>query len=178
METVDAWTTQALVAVVDDLDQTRHALHELQQFGILPHELSLLGKGVTGSEQAAGVCVVDGSPSMLGGVGAVWSGLWGPALSHAFVWIRYVGLVAAVGPIVESLLDAIEDADEADPRNISAVGDALAAMGAPAASVLQHETDLLDGKILVIVQGRLEYLLQVQSLLLEIQVVETEFLVA
>ena len=51
-------------------------------------------------------------------------------------------------------------------------------VGAPVSSVLQHEADLLDGKILVIVQGPFEYLLQVQSLLLEIQVFETEFLVA
>ena len=111
-------------------------------------------------------------------LGAIWDGMWGASPSCAFVWVRFMGLVAAIGPIVGRLADALEGVREEDSRGISTVGDALAAIGAPVSSVLQHETDLLDGKILVIVQGHLEYLLQVRSLLFEIQVFETELLVA
>jgi hypothetical protein len=178
MREADSWVTQALVAVFDNHDGARHALRAIQRFGITAEALSVLGKGITDFEQAAGIFILNGTPKMFGGISSILDDMWEPLPSHALVWIKSVGLVAGVGPIVRSLANAIEAARREDPHTISTFGDALAAIGAPASSIVRHETELADGKILVIVHGRLEELLQVQSLLLEIHVFDTELLAA
>ena len=86
-----------------------------------------------------------------GKLGAFWGGMWGLMFGSAIFFIPGVGPLVVAGPIVTSILGALEGA--VVTGGLSALGAALFSMGIPKDSVLQYETAVKNGKYAVIAHG-------------------------
>ena len=86
-----------------------------------------------------------------GKLGAFWGGLWGVLFGAAFFWVPGIGPLIVGGPLVSSIVAALEGA--AMVGGLSAVGAGLFSIGIPKDSVLRYETALRSDRFLVLVRG-------------------------
>ena len=98
-----------------------------------------------------------------GRIGAFWGGLWGLLFGAAFFIIPGIGPVVLAGPLVASLVGALEGAVVVG--GLTALGAALAGLGIPRNSVVQYETALKADKFLVIAHGTQEEVARAKSII-------------
>jgi hypothetical protein len=127
------------------------AIRTLSRSGIDVKKLSLVGKGYHSEEHPVGFYTTGDRVKAWGGMGAFWGGIWGLLLAPAVFFLPGIGLVAFAGPLVSALLGALEGAVVVG--GVSALGAALANLGAGPDQVIKYESALKADNYVLIVHG-------------------------
>ena len=137
--------------VFDTHAAAEEAIRTLGQSGLDMKKLSLVGKGYHSEEQPMGFYTAGDRIKAWGGTGAFWGGIWGLLLAPAVFVLPGLGVVGMAGPIVATLVSALEGAVVVG--GLSALGAALTQVGVPKDQVIKYETALKVDKYLLIVHG-------------------------
>ena len=143
--------------------EAEHAIHCLSRAGFDLKKLSLVGSGYHSEEKPVGFYAAGDKIKTWGGMGAFWGGVWGMLLAPAVFLLPGLGLVALAGPVVASLVAALEGAVVVG--GLSALGAALTQIGVPKDQVIKFETALKVDKYLLMVHGSAEDKAKVSSTL-------------
>ena len=142
------------VAVCKSHEEAEQVVKELQQSGFDMKKLSIVGKDYMEEDKVVGYYNLGDSMKKWGGLGAFWGGLWGFIFGAGFFFVPGIGQLALAGPIVSSLVGALEGAVVVG--GLSALGAALWNFGIPKDSILKYETEIKANKFLVIAHGTSE----------------------
>jgi uncharacterized membrane protein len=143
--------TNSVVAVFASHDQAEDAIRELQKDGFDMKQLSIVGKDYHTEEHVVGYYTTGDRMIYWGKLGAFWGGFWGLLLGSAFFWVPGVGPLLVGGPLVVWIIGALEEA--AVVGGFSALGAALFSIGIPKNSVVEYETEVKNGKLLLVAHG-------------------------
>jgi hypothetical protein len=158
-----AETSNATVAVFASHDQADAAIKALQKAGFDMRNLSIIGKDFHTEEHAVGYYNTGDRVKFWGKKGAFWGGLAGILFSSAFLVIPVVGHVIVLGPLVASLVSGLEGA--AVVGGTSALVAALSGLGIPKDSVIQYESEVKEGKFLVVAHGTADEVTRAKTVL-------------
>jgi hypothetical protein len=153
------------VAVFKNHDEAEAAVKGLQQAGFDLKQFSLVGQDFHSENHVVGYYNTGDRMKAWGKLGAFWGGLWGLLFGAAFFFIPGIGPVVIAGPLVTSLVAALEGA--VFFGGLSALGAALFSVGIPRNSVLRYETALKSGSFLLVAQSTDEELQRIENHLLE-----------
>ena len=117
-------------------------------------KLSIVGKDYHTDEHVVGYYNAGDRMLYWGKAGAFWGGFWGLLFGSAFFWVPGVGPLLVGGPLVLWIVGALEEA--AVVGGFSALGAALFSIGIPKNSILQYETEVKNGKLLLVAHGTTE----------------------
>jgi hypothetical protein len=98
-----------------------------------------------------------------GKFGAFWGGIWGPLVGAAFFFIPGIGPVLVAGPLVTSIVAALEGA--AVVGGLGAIGGALFSLGVPRDSIIRYESALKANKFLLVAHGTAAEVAKAQDIL-------------
>ncbi len=140
--------------VFDTHSAAEEAIRTLGQAGFDLKKLSLVGKGYHSEEKPIGFYTAGDRIRAWGGTGAFWGGIWGLLLAPAVFVLPGIGLVGMAGPIVATLVGALEGAVVVG--GLSALGAALTQVGVPKDQVIKYEAALKVDKYLLVVHGSAE----------------------
>ena len=143
--------TNSVVAIFGSHDQAEKAIRELQKDGFDMKKLSIVGKDYHTEEHPVGYYNAGDRMLYWGKLGAFWGGFWGLLFGSAFFWVPGVGPLLVGGPLVLWIVGALENA--AIVGGISALGAGLFSIGIPKNSVIQYETEVKNGKLLLVAHG-------------------------
>ncbi len=143
------------------------AIRSLDRSGFDVKHLSLIGKGYHSEETPMGFYTAGDRIKSWGGIGAFWGGIWGLLLAPAVFVFPGVGLLAAAGPFVATLVGALEGAVVVG--GLSALGAAFTQMGMPKNQVIKYESALKADRYLLIVHGDAAEQARAQSVLEQIK---------
>jgi uncharacterized membrane protein len=160
-----------VVAVFKSHDQAEGAIRKLQKDGFDMKQLSIVGKDVHTEEHVVGYYNAGDRMLYWGKQGAFWGGFWGLLFGSAFFWVPGVGPLLVAGPLVLWIVGALEGAVVVG--GISALGGALASIGIPENSVVQYETEVKNGKLLLVAHGTADDVERAKDLLDETQAEST-----
>src|ERR1017187_3288996 len=141
----------SVVAIYSTHTGADQAVKELQRGGVDMHHLSIVGKGYHTDEQAVGYYNTGDRMKYWGNAGAFWGGFWGLLFGSAFFMIPGFGPILAAGPIVASIVGALESAVVVG--GVSAIGAGLYSIGIPKDSIVKYETALKTDQFLLIAHG-------------------------
>jgi uncharacterized membrane protein len=141
----------AMVALYDNHEQAENSVRQLQRSGYDMTKLSIVAKDYHTDENVVGYYTVGDRMKKWGATGAFWGGLWGILFGSAFFFIPGFGPLLIAGPLVSSLVGALEGAVALG--GLSALGAALASIGIPKNSILEYETEVKAGKFMLLVHG-------------------------
>ena len=139
------------VAVFHSHIKAEAAARELEKSGFDMKTLSIIGKDYHTEEHVTGYYNAGDRMMYWGKAGAFWGGFWSLLFGSAFFAIPGIGPVLVAGPMVVWIIGALETAVLVG--GFSALGAALASIGIPNNSVLTYETEIKNGKLLLVVQG-------------------------
>ena len=160
-------TTNSVVSVFASHDQAEDAIRELQKDGFDMKKLSIVGKDYHTDEHVVGYYTTGDRMLYWGKVGAFWGGFWGLLLGSAFFWVPGIGQLLVAGPLVMWIVGALEEA--AVVGGVSALGAALFSIGIPKNSVVKYETEVKNGKLLLVAHGTADEVEQARELLHQTQ---------
>ena len=147
--------TNSVVAVFQSHDQAEEAVRELQKDGFDMKKLSIVGKDIRTEERVVGYYTTGDRMKYWGRMGAFWGafwgGMWALLLGSAYFVIPGIGPILAAGPLVLWIVGALEGA--VLTGGLSALGAGLYSIGIPKNSVVQYETEVKNGKILLVAHG-------------------------
>ena len=143
--------TNSVVAIFDSHDRAEDAIRELQKDGFDMKKLSIVGKDYHTEENVVGYYNAGDRMLYWGKLGAFWGGFWGLLLGSAFFWVPGIGQLVVAGPLVMWIVGALEEA--AVFGGLSALGAGLYSIGIPKHSALQYETEVKNGKLLLVAHG-------------------------
>jgi uncharacterized membrane protein len=141
----------AVVATYKSHDEAEAAIKELQRSGFDMKKLSIVGGEYQTNEHVIGYYNTEDLMKFWGGVGASWGGIWGMLLGSAFFIVPGFGPLVAAGPLVGWIFGALEGAVVVG--GLGAIGAGLYGQGIPKNSVLKYETDIKNGKFVLIAHG-------------------------
>jgi hypothetical protein len=141
----------AVVGVFANHSFAENAVKELDRAGVDMKSLSIVGKDYHSEENVVGYYNTGDRMKYWGKMGVFWGSMWGLLLGSAFFWIPGIGPLLVGGPLVSTIVGAVEGA--AVGGGLSALGAALYSIGIPKDSVLRYETALQADSFLVIVHG-------------------------
>jgi hypothetical protein len=153
----------SVVATFDSHDRAEDAIRELQISGFDMKKLSIVGKDFHAEENVVGYYNAGDRMKYWGKLGAFWGGFWGLLFGSAFFWVPGIGPLLVAGPLVASIVGALEGA--VMTGGLTALGAGLFSMGIPKNSVLQYETQLKNGKLLLVAHGTAEEVARAKDLL-------------
>jgi uncharacterized membrane protein len=159
--------TNSVVAIYESHEQAESAIRELQQDGFDMTKLSIVGKDYHTEEHVVGYYTTGDRMLYWGKIGAFWGGFWGLLLGSGFFWVPGIGQLLAAGPIVIWIVGALEEAIVVG--GMGALGAALYSIGIPKKSVMQYETEVKNGKLLLVVHGTAEEVEHAKDLLSQTQ---------
>lgn len=139
------------VAVYRSHDQAEAAVRALQNATFDIKKVSIVGKGYHQEEHPIGFYNTGDRVKFWGAQGAFWGGVWGLLLGAGMFWIPGLGPVMMAGPVVASLVGALEGAVAVG--GLSALGATLYSIGIPKDSIIRYETALKSDQYLIIVHG-------------------------
>lgn len=139
------------VAIYDTHTGAEAALKELRESGIDMKLLSIVGKDYRPEDHVVGYYKTGDSLKYWGKLGAFWGGIWGLLRGEAFFWMPGVGPILVGGPLVSSIVVALEGATV--HNGLTALGSALHSMGIPKSSVVNYESALKANKFILVVHG-------------------------
>ena len=154
--------------VFDTHVAAEQAIRSLGQAGFDMNKLSLVGKGYHSEEKPTGFYTVGDRIKAWGGTGAFWGGIWGLLLAPAVFVLPGLGVVGMAGPIVATLVGALEGAVVVG--GLSALGAALTQVGVPKDQVIKYEAALKVDKYLLVVHGSAEDQEKARSVLAQAKV--------
>jgi hypothetical protein len=131
--------------------QAEAAVKALEKSGFAMKQLSVVGRGYHLEEQPIGYYNTGDRMKHWGKLGAFWGSLWGLLFGSAFFILPGLGPVVMAGPLVATLVGALEGA--AIGGTLSALGAALFSIGIPTDSVVAYEKAIQADKFLVIAHG-------------------------
>ena len=141
----------SVVAIFETHNQAEDAVRELQKDGFDMKKLSIVGKDYHTDEHVVGYYNTGDRMMYWGKLGAFWGGFWGLLFGSAFFWIPGIGQVLVAGPLVMWIVGALEEA--ALVAGVSALGAGLYSIGIPKNSILKYETEVKNGKLLLVANG-------------------------
>ena len=154
--------------VFDTHDAAEAAIRTLGRSGVDMKKLSLVGKGYHSEEQPMGFYTAGDRIKAWGRTGAFWGGVWGLLLAPAVFFLPGLGLVGMAGPVVSTLVGALEGAVVVG--GLSALGAALTQIGVPEDQVIKYEAALKVDKYLLVVHGSASEQDKARSVLAEAKV--------
>jgi uncharacterized membrane protein len=161
----------AVVAIFDSHERAEDAIRELEKSGFDMKELSIIGKDYHSEEHVVGYYNTGERMKYWGKLGAFWGGFWGMLFGSAFFWLPGIGTVLVAGPLVVWIVGALEGA--AVMGGLSALGAALFSIGIPQNSVLQYETQVKNGKLVLVAHGTFEEVEHAKDLLKQTEATST-----
>ena len=153
----------SVVAIFETHNQAEDAVRELQKDGFDMKKLSIVGKDYHTDEHVVGYYNTGDRMMYWGKLGAFWGGFWGLLFGSAFFWIPGIGQVLVAGPLVMWIVGALEEA--ALVAGVSALGAGLYSIGIPKNSILQYETEVKNGKLLLVANGTADEVERAKDLL-------------
>jgi uncharacterized membrane protein len=153
----------SVVAVFQTHDQAEEAIGELQKDGFDMKKLSIVGKDYHTEEHVVGYYNTGDRMLYWGKLGAFWGGFWGLLFGSAFFWVPGFGQLLVAGPLVVWIVGALESA--ALTGGLTALGAGLYSIGIPKNSVLQYETEVKNGQLLLIAHGTADEVERARELL-------------
>jgi len=153
----------SVVAVFESHDQAEDAIRELQKGGFDMQKLSIVGKDYHTEEHVVGYYTTGDRMLYWGKAGAFWGGFWGLLLGSAFFWVPGIGQLLVAGPLVMWIVGALEEA--AVVGGLGALGAALYSIGIPKKSVVQYETEVKNGSLLLVAHGTADEVERARDLL-------------
>ena len=139
------------VHIYDTHASAEGAVRELNAAGFNMKKLSIIGKGYHSEEHPIGFYTVGDRIKTWAGAGAFWGGLWGLLLAPAVFFLPGIGLVAMAGPIVATLVGALEGAVVVG--GVSALGAALTGIGISRENAIKYEKALKADQYVLVVHG-------------------------
>ena len=134
--------------------EAEEAVKALSKSGYDVKKLSIIGKGYHTEETPIGFYTMGDRIKSWGGMGAFWGSIWGLLIAPAVFFLPGFGLVAMAGPIVATLVAALEGAVLVG--GVSAIGAALMQIGVPKDQIMKYETALKVDKYVLMVHGSVE----------------------
>ena len=153
--------------VFDTHAAAEEAIRTLGQSGFDMKKLSLVGKGYHSEEKPMGFYTTGDRIKAWGSSGAFWGGIWGLLLAPAVFVLPGLGVVGMAGPIVATLVGALEGAVVVG--GLSALGAALTQVGVPKDQVIKYEAALKVDKYLLVVHGSAEDREKARSVLAKVK---------
>ena len=135
-------------------------------------KLSIVGKDYHTEEHVVGYYTTGDRMLYWGKLGAFWGGFWGLLFGSGFFWVPGIGQLLVAGPLVMWIVGALEEA--AVVGGLSALGAALYSIGIPKNSVMQYETEVKNGKLLLVVHGTPEEVAARQGLLSQTEATDND----
>lgn len=163
--------TNSVVAVFETHEQAENAIRKLQKNGFDMKKLSIVGKDYHTEEHVVGYYTTGNRMLYWGKLGALWGGFWGLLFGSAFFWMPGIGPLLAAGPVVAWIVSALETA--AVVGGMSALSAGLLSIGIPKNSVLEYETEVKSGKMLVVVNGTADEMERARQLLQQTEAKKT-----
>ena len=127
------------------------AVIELQKAGLDMKTLSVAGKDYHSDEHVVAYYNTGDRMMAWGKIGGFWDGLWGLLSGAAFFFVPGIGPIAVAGPLVSSIVGALEG--DVVVGGVSAVGAGLCGIGVPRDYVIKYETLLKADRFIVICHG-------------------------
>jgi len=153
----------SIVAIFESHSQAEDAVRELQKDGFDMKKLSIVGKDYHTDEHVVGYYNAGDRMKYWGKLGAFWGGFWGLLFGSAFFWVPGIGQVLVAGPLVMWIVGALEGA--AMVGGLSALGAGLYSIGIPKNSILKYETEVKNGKLLLVAHGTADEVERARDLL-------------
>ena len=151
------------VALFASHERAEAAVRELQKSGFDMKKLSIVGKDYQTEENVVGYYTTGDRMLYWGKLGAIWGGFWGLLFGSAFFFVPGVGPLLVAGPLVAWIVTALEGA--ALTGGVTALGAGLYSIGIPKNSVLQYETEVKNGKLLLVAHGTPEEVARARDIL-------------
>jgi hypothetical protein len=129
-------------------------VNELRRAHFDMKKLSIVGKDYHTEEHVVGYYNAGNRMQYWGKWGAFWGGIWGLLFGAAFFSVPGIGPVLVAGPLVASIVAALEGA--AVVGGLSAIGAGLYSIGIPKDSILDYEVALKANKFLLVAHGTAE----------------------
>jgi len=159
--------TNSVVAVFGSHDQAEDAIRELQKDGFDMKKLSIVGKDYHTEEHVVGYYTACDRMTYWGTLGAFWGGVWGLLFGSAFFWVPGIGPLLVGGPLVMWIVGALEGA--VVTGSLTALGAGLYSIGIPKNSIVQYETEVKNGKLLLVAHGTTEEVERARDILHQTQ---------
>ena len=159
--------TDAPCYLFNNHQDAENAIQLLSRSGFDVKKLSLVGKGYHTEEHPLGFYTAGDRIKTWGGTGAFWGGIWGMLLAPAVFVLPGLGVVGMAGPIVATLVGALEGAVVVG--GLSALGAALTQVGVPKDQVIKYEAALKVDKYLLVVHGSAEDQEKARSVLAKVK---------
>jgi hypothetical protein len=146
--------TNAIVAIYESHTEAEAAVKELYHGGFDMKTLSIVARDYHSEDEVIGYYTTGDRMKAWGKLGDFWGELWDILFGWGFFFIPGIGPVVIGGPLVSSVLSALEKTSALG--GLSAFGAGLAGMGIPKNSVFRYEAALMAGKFLLVAQGTCE----------------------
>jgi hypothetical protein len=156
-------TQKSSLYLFDTHETAEGAVRVLGQAGFDMKKLSIVGKGYHSEEKPVGFYTTGDRVRAWGGTGAFWGGIWGLLVAPAVFALPGVGVIAMAGPLVISMVSALEGALVVG--GLSAVGAALTQIGVTKDQAIKFEAALKVDKYLLVVHGSEQDQLTARNLL-------------
>jgi uncharacterized membrane protein len=153
----------SVVAIFDSHNQAEDAVRELQKDGFDMKKLSIVGKDYHTEEHVVGYYNTGDRMMYWGKLGAFWGGFWGLLFGSAFFWVPGIGPLVVAGPLVTWIVGALEGA--VMTGGLTALGAGLYSIGIPKNSIVQYETEVKNGKLLLVAHGTADEVQRARDLL-------------
>lgn len=154
---------EKIITIVNTHAEAETVIKTLQNAEFDVSKISILGKGYHSEENVAGFYNTGDRVKSWGKTGALWGGVWGALIGAGMFWLPGVGALMVAGPIVSSVVGAIEGA--VVTGGLGAVGGALASIGIPKDSIVKYNAAIKADKYLVIVHGDAEAMVKAKAIL-------------
>ncbi len=153
----------SVVAIFETHNQAEDAVRALQKDGFDMKKLSIVGKDYHTDEHVVGYYNMGDRMMYWGKLGAFWGGFWGLLFGSAFFWVPGIGPLVVAGPLVTWIVAALEGA--VVTGGLTALGAGLYSIGIPKNSIVQYETDVKSGKLLLVAHGTADEVEHARNLL-------------
>ncbi|WP_428477269.1 general stress protein [Photobacterium japonica] len=154
---------EKIITIVNTHTEAEAVIKTLQNAEFDVSKISILGKGYHSEENVAGFYNTGDRVKTWGTTGALWGGVWGALFGAGLFWLPGVGAMMVAGPIVSTVVGAIEGA--VVTGGLGAVGGALASIGIPKDSIVKYNAAIKADKFLVIVHGDAEEMVKAKAIL-------------
>jgi uncharacterized membrane protein len=141
----------SVVAIFNSHDRAEEAIRSLQKNGFDMKKLSIVGKDYHTEENVVGYYNTGDRMKYWGKLGAFWGGFWGLLFGSAFFWVPGIGPLLVAGPLVACIVGGLEGA--LVTGGLTALGAGLFSIGIPRNSILQYESQVKNGKLLLVAHG-------------------------
>jgi uncharacterized membrane protein len=152
----------SVVAVFASHDKAEDAVRKLQKSGFDMKKLSIVGKDYHTDEHVVGYYNTGDRMMYWGKLGAFWGGFWGLLFGSAFFWVPGIGPLLVAGPLAAAIIGALENA--ALVGGLSALGAGLYSLGIPKDSVVEYETAVKAGNLVLVAHGTPEDVAKAKSI--------------